>query len=181
MKEPLLPPCRHALVEIRSLLPADIPDWYAYLREPEVIQHTSWNLRDINDLYALYHDYQCEGPETPLRFAIAERATGRLVGTLGFNHRSLQHRHAEIAYDLAPAWWGRGIATALCLDASDWALQAQHWLRVQAVVLDTNAASIRVLEKAGFEREGWLRAYRVVRGAAGNFFMYARVAQGADL
>ena len=87
MKEPLLPPCRHALVEIRSLLPADIPDWYAYLREPEVIQHTSWNLRDINDLYALYHDYQNEGPETPLRFAIAERATGRLVGTLGFNHR----------------------------------------------------------------------------------------------
>ena len=74
MKEPLLPPCRHALVEIRSLLPADIPDWYAYLREPEVIQHTSWNLRDINDLYALYHDYQNEGPETPLRFAIAERA-----------------------------------------------------------------------------------------------------------
>lgn len=49
------------------------------------------------------------------------------------------------------------------------------------MVLDTNAASIRVLEKAGFEREGWLRAYRVVHGAAGNFFMCARVAQVADL
>ena len=48
-------------------------------------------------------------------------------------------------------------------------------------MLDTNAASIRVLEKAGFEREGWLRAYRVVRGMPGNFFMYARVAQAADL
>jgi hypothetical protein len=35
--------------------------------------------------------------------------------------------------------------------------------------------------KSGFEREGWLRAYRVVRGAAGNFFMYARVAHAADL
>lgn len=176
MPVPLLPPCVHPLVEIRPLLAADIPHWYAYLREPDVILHTSWQLRDIHDLYALFNSYQIAGAETPLRFAIAERSTGRLIGTLGFNQRSEQHRHAEIAYDLAPAWWGRGIATAICAAASEWALQAQHYLRVQACVLDSNAASIRVLEKAGFEREGCLRAYRMVRGAPGNFFMYARVA-----
>ncbi|MBB5369546.1 MULTISPECIES: GNAT family N-acetyltransferase [unclassified Janthinobacterium] len=180
MPAPSLPPCNHPLVEIRPLLAADIPHWYAYLREAEVIRHTSWQLRDIHDLYALFNSYQIEGPETPLRFAIAERcadgSTGRLIGTVGFNQRSVQHRQAEIAYDLAPAWWGRGIATAICLAACEWALQSQRCLRVQACVLDTNAASIRVLEKAGFEREGWLRSYRVVRGLPGNFFMYARVA-----
>ncbi|MEG2030768.1 MAG: GNAT family N-acetyltransferase [Janthinobacterium sp.] len=181
MKQPALPPCDHPLVELRPLRPDDVADWYAYLREPEVIRHTSWNLRDINDLYVLYNGYQDDAPDTPLRFAIAERATGRLVGTLGFNHLSMQHRQAELAYDLAPAWWGRGIATALCQAACDWALRTQRWVRVQAVVLDTNAASVRVLEKAGFEREGWLRSYRVVRGTPGDFFMYARVAHAAVL
>ncbi|MFM2085429.1 MAG: hypothetical protein RLZZ237_298 [Pseudomonadota bacterium] len=180
MPAPSLPPCNHPLVEIRPLLAADIPHWYAYLRDPEVVRHTSWKLRDIHDLYALFNSYQIAGAETPLRFAIAERcadgSTGRLIGTLGFNQRSVQHRQAEIAYDLAPAWWGRGIATAVCVAAGEWALQSQRCLRVQACVLDTNAASIRVLEKAGFEREGCLRAYRMVRGAPGNFFMYARVA-----
>ena len=180
MPVPSLPSCNHPLVEIRPLLAADIPHWYAYLRDPEVVRHTSWQLRDIHDLYALFNSYQLEGKETPLRFAIAERcadgSTGRLIGSMGFNQRSVQHRHAEIAYDLAPDWWGRGIATTICQDACEWALQSQRWLRVQACVLDTNAASIRVLEKAGFEREGCLRSYRVVRDAPRDFFMYARVA-----
>jgi len=47
-------------------------------------------------------------------------------------------------------------------------------LRVQATVLDSNLASRRVLERAGFHAEGLLAAYRVVRGEPRDFWMYAR-------
>ena len=48
--------------------------------------------------------------------------------------------------------------------------------RIQATVVDTNAASVRVLEKTGFAREGLLRGYRRVRGAPRDLWMYARLA-----
>ena len=44
-------------------------------------------------------------------------------------------------------------------------------------MLETNGRSERVLIKCGFAYEGLLRAYRQVRGRAGNFKMYARLAE----
>jgi len=42
-------------------------------------------------------------------------------------------------------------------------------------VLDSNVASARVLSKCGFELEGKLRSYRMVRGAPRDYWLYARV------
>ncbi len=47
--------------------------------------------------------------------------------------------------------------------------------RVQATVLDSNARSLRVLERCGFRREGLLRSYRMVRGTPGDFWMYSHL------
>ena len=38
-----------------------------------------------------------------------------------------------------------------------------------------NTRSQRVLEACAFEREGLLRRYRMVRGTAGDFWMYSRL------
>ena len=48
------------------------------------------------------------------------------------------------------------------------------YARIQATVLDTNQASLRVLERCGFQREGLLHAYREVAGASRHFWIYAR-------
>ncbi len=48
-------------------------------------------------------------------------------------------------------------------------------MRIQGAVLDTNAASARVLRKCRYRHEGLLRAYRMVRGTPGNFQLYARL------
>ena len=89
------------------------------------------------------------------------RQTDRqLLGGCGFEHLTPGHC-AELGYWLARSDWGRGIMTqavgALCRFAViEWKL-----VRITAQVFDTNAASIRVLEKNGFQQEGYLRkAYR---------------------
>jgi ribosomal-protein-alanine N-acetyltransferase len=84
------------------------------------------------------------------------------------------HRTAEIAYDFAPRAHGRGIASACCRAVSDWALAVHGFVRVQATALDSNAASIRVLEKSGFAFEGRLRNLKMVRGTPRDFLLYAR-------
>ena len=51
--------------------------------------------------------------------------------------------------------------------------QQAGYNRIQATVLDSNSPSIQLLERMGSRREGYLRAFRMVRGNPGNFWMYA--------
>ena len=109
-----------------------------------------------------------------LRLAIVE-ADDRLIGTIGLNEITPGARRAEIAYDLAPSHWRRGIASQACEAVTGWALQTLGLARVQATVLDTNTASAGVLERCRFQREGLLHHYRQVRGEPRHFWIYARI------
>ena len=47
--------------------------------------------------------------------------------------------------------------------------------RLEAACIPTNAASIRLLEKAGFEREGYARDYLCINGIWQDHVLYARL------
>ena len=170
-----LPQSAHDLVVLRPITPEDIPAWYAYLIEPIVFEHTSWNLSEPSDL--LHYAWKPEEftSSSLLRFAIALRTTGQLVGTVGFHTVSPQNQSAELAYDLSPSVWGKGIATHACALLVEWAHSHVGLIRVQATVLHSNVRSVGVLKRCGFEHEGLLRCYRMVRGVPANFNMYAHV------
>lgn len=171
---PLVP---EAPVRLAPITRADAAEWFAYLSLPGVVEHTSWDLSSgASEIEKLIDWYDCAEPASAIRFAVRSREGDRLVGTLGFHSISLVHRTAELAYDVAPASWGHGLATACVRAIVPWGFAARGYERIQATVLDTNAASIRVLEKTGFDREGLLRRYRQVRGAPRDFWMYARLA-----
>lgn len=169
-----LPPIGTDGLALRVLRPQDASDWYAYLRDAAVTRHTSWRLDGLADLEQLIAACLAGRETGPVRLAIADTASDRLRGTIGFNEISVPHRRAEIAYDLAPELWNRGIASRACAAVTAWALDSLGLQRVQATVLDTNLASRRVLERAGFRAEGLLAGYRLVRGEPRDFWMYAR-------
>ena len=171
-----LPRLDHPLVSLRPLLRADAPAWYGYLRDPAVVRHTSWNLDCLDDLLADFDAYESADPASPLRLAVVLRDGGQLVGTIGLHTVSPVHRTAEIAYDLSRAVWKQGVGCAIVTAVVQWSIEQLGLLRLQATVLETNAASIRLLERCGFAREGYLRHYRLVRGMPGNFWIYARIA-----
>ena len=160
---------------LRQLERSDVIEWYAYLSLPTVVQHTSWNLRGPDDLQALYNRCESQTPESPCRLAIVDEKTNRLIGTIGFHTISEMNRSAELAFDFAPDYWGRGIASAMCSTVTQWSYRTLNFVRVQATVLQTNLASERVLQKCGFTYEGLLRGYRMVRGSPGDFKMYSRL------
>jgi ribosomal-protein-alanine N-acetyltransferase len=170
-----LPESAHELVLLRPIGAEDLPAWYAYLSEPAVYEHTSWNVQSPQDLARHIWQPDVSTPSTDLRLAIALRSTNQLVGTAGFHTVSPQNRSAELAFDLSPAVWGRGIATCMCSLLTQWAHSAAGVVRVQATVLHTNARSGQVLRRCGFEREGLLRSYRMVRGQPGDFWMWGHV------
>ena len=175
-----LPLLEHELVVLRPISVADIEPWFNYLTKPEVYEHTSWNVQNPRELSNYAWRTEEFTPSSLLRFAVALRSNSELVGTAGFHTVSAQNETAEMAYDLAPQIWGKGVASAVCDALTEWAHSAAGIVRVQATVLESNVRSMAVLHRCGFEREGLLRSYRKVRGKHGNFYMYAHVAPRAD-
>jgi RimJ/RimL family protein N-acetyltransferase len=81
----------------------------------------------------------------------------------------------DLGYWLAPRVWGRGYATESLLALTDHLWNASDLQRLEARVLEWNPASCRVLEKAGFVREGRLRRAAFKDGSLIDAWLYARV------
>jgi RimJ/RimL family protein N-acetyltransferase len=95
----------------------------------------------------------------PVTWAIRDEA-GFLIGCIGFEGLVLDKFHrAEIGYWLAKPYWGRGIMTAVVRKACAFALAEWGLCKIIAHVRADNLASARVLEKCGFEQEGYLRKH----------------------
>ena len=156
---------------LRPIQASDLPQWFAYLCLTGSLEHSSWQLQSAQDLQQFLHTPDWTQSSAQIKFAIASKATDQLCGTIGFHTVSLANKSAEIAYDIHPEHWGKGIATVACRALSSWAHEVVGLHRVQASVLESNRASLRVLEKTGFQREGLLRSYRMVRGEPRDYWM----------
>lgn len=170
-----LPESEHPVVTLRPITAADIPGWFGYLTRPAVYEHTSWKPQAPSELDHYANAAGTHTPASVLRLAIADRASGVMVGSIGFHSVAPENRSAELAYDLSPTAWGQGIASGMVRTLVAWAHGHVGLLRVQATALESNTRSMKVLERCGFQREGLLHSYRLVRGRPGNFFMYAHV------
>lgn len=101
---------------------------------------------------------------------------GLAVGGVSLHPGSDVHRHAaELGYWLGQRHWGRGIMTTVICAFADRAMDTFKLYRLFATVYANNPASARVLEKAGFEREGVQKSAVVKRGELLDLFVYARV------
>ncbi|MDQ3833907.1 MAG: GNAT family N-acetyltransferase [Actinomycetota bacterium] len=80
---------------------------------------------------------------------------------------------AEIGYWLGEDVWGRGIATAAVGALTRHGIEVLSLYRIFATPFADNPASIRVLEKAGYVREGILRRSAIKEGVILDKVLYA--------
>ena len=85
---------------------------------------------------------------------------------------------AEIGYWVGRTYWGRGIMTAAVRAVTTYAFTSLDLVRVFALPFTDNAASVRVLEKAGYMREGLLRSSAIKAGQVRDQYLYAAVRPG---
>ena len=112
-------------------------------------------------------------PETSLAIAV----DGNAVGGIGFLLQSdVERVSAEIGYWLGEALWGRGIATEALRAVTHHAIARHGLTRLFALPFAHNVASCRVLEKAGYVREGHLKRSAIKDGAIVDQIQYAFVA-----
>jgi RimJ/RimL family protein N-acetyltransferase len=89
---------------------------------------------------------------------IVDTATGTPAGEVGLFYQEPPTRQAMIGYSMLPAWRGRGFPTRAAQLLSLWVFAETDIARLIAGALPSNLGSQRVLEKAGFKREAYLRS-----------------------
>jgi RimJ/RimL family protein N-acetyltransferase len=89
---------------------------------------------------------------------IVDAASGVPAGEIGLFYQEPMTAQAMIGYSVLPAWRGRGYATRAAQLVALWAFAETGIARLIAGALPTNIGSHRVLEKAGFNREAYLKS-----------------------
>jgi len=114
-------------------------------------------------------------PQTTFAIATDDEA----IGGIGLEFGADIHRFtAELGYWLGEPFWGRGIMTEAVRRLTAWAFDNLEVHRIYATAIAGNQASVRVLEKAGFQREGRLRASVFKDGRILDQFLYAQIRTG---
>lgn len=115
----------------------------------------------------------CRDQSPALNLAIT--SADRLIGSIGLLPGSDSSRaSAEVGYWLGEDHWGRGIATLALHKIVEHGFRTLPDLnRIFAYVDEGHTASLRVLEKNGFRREGHLLGATLKRGELRNLFLYA--------
>jgi RimJ/RimL family protein N-acetyltransferase len=107
-----------------------------------------------------------------LSLAIADSRSSEALGAVVLLSRR-QPLTAEIGYWLIPRARSRGLGSRAVSLLARWAVTEARLARVEALVVPDNIASQRVLEKAGFRREGHLRSYLVFGRRRADAYIYS--------
>jgi RimJ/RimL family protein N-acetyltransferase len=157
--EDQLPTLETSRLVLRHPTPADSADLFAVFSDPEVMRYWS-DLpmsapRDadgyIAQIDAHFHERDL------FQWVAEERTTARVVGTCTLLNVSAAHQRAEIGFALGRQHWGRGLATEMVNTLLSFAFETLALHRLEADVDPRNERSLRLLERLGFEREGYLR------------------------
>ena len=112
--------------------------------------------------------------DVPMSFAI--EYGGEAVGGIGFKQGvDIARLSIEMGYWLAEPFWGRGLTTRAVAATSEWAFDNYKVVRIFATAFSHNVASIRVLDKSGFQREGIMRRSAIKNGLILDQILYAKV------
>ena len=103
-------------------------------------------------------------PRRQYQLGIELAETGSLVGMTRIGVDSERHRSANIGYGVAPAFWGRGIASEAAALIVGFGFERLGMHRIWATHHPENVASRRVLDRLGFREEGRRRDDRMIGG-----------------
>jgi ribosomal-protein-alanine N-acetyltransferase len=106
-------------------------------------------------------------------WAIADKKTDKLIGGCGFHDWNRYNARIELAYDLHPDFWRKGIITACLAKVIKFGFMEMGIVRMQATTVIENEASNQLLLKFGFKYEGLLRKYKFFKNKMVDVLMFS--------
>ncbi|KAK6913961.1 GNAT domain [Dillenia turbinata] len=161
-------------ITLRPLDLSDVDDFMEWATDDRVSRYCSWEpytskkdaLNYIRDIIVPHPWYRA--------ICIHKKPVGAISVKPYFGNDGCR---AQVGYGLAFKYWGKGIATrAVELAAMIVFKEYPNLERLEGLVDVDNVGSQRVLEKAGFVREGVLRKYMIMKDNCRDMVMFSLVA-----
>lgn len=160
---------------LRPLRASDAEGLFAYRGDPEVARFQSWEPQSLDEMHALIAAEQGRGSDEPgwSQLAIAEAATGVLLGDIGIHILESDPRQVELGFTLAPHAQRRGYATEAVRAVLHELFVRLGKHRVVASTDPRNARSIALLRRLGFRQEAHLVESLWFKGAWADDLIFA--------
>lgn len=101
------------------------------------------------------------------------------AGTISFHSLSVKNSVGELGYWMTASMRGKGIATTAARMLTDYGFATIGFKRIEGLVDRENVASLKLLESAGYQREGLLRK-KIARDDGRQVDMYIYAALPED-
>ena len=165
-------------LELRAVTFDDAEAFRAILSVPEVTRFSNWpdNPSAEDAIRFVRNMSRSFASGEGCAWIIEARERREMLGAIRFNYFNYDWKFAGVGYELHPSAWGRGLMTEALHAVVACGHDTFGMNRIEAWTLPGNAASDRVLEKAGFRYEGTLRERAQFKGAVHDFRFFGRVA-----
>jgi RimJ/RimL family protein N-acetyltransferase len=157
-------------VNLKVIEKEDLPLFAEWINKPEFLGEYNPLRQTSRAEIEMNHD---ERKLEQTEFLV-ERKDGSKIGYIW--HFTLMHpagKLLEIGYFLAPSERGKGYCTEAVKIMADYLFLSRDIMRVQATADARNLASQKVLEKAGFKKEGMVRKLFFIRGEWRDAYLYS--------
>lgn len=161
-----VPQLQTARLQLRSVSRADLDEIYALHADARGMRYWSfapWTERvQAEEWFAQRQRWASTDEIWPWGVTLAD--ADRLIGLVTVFGVNRGQRRAEVGYQLGTEHWGRGYAQEALRAALVYAFDALELERIEADIDPRNAPSCRLVERLGFQREGYLRERWRVNG-----------------
>lgn len=167
---------------LRRMNMNDAKDVFAYSKDPEVARYVLWSaqkeLWEAKDYCRfMMRRYRNDQPSS---WGIIDKATNRLVGTIGYMDYNEDNATVEVGYSLARWLWNGGYMTEALTRVIAYTFEAMDVNRIEAQHELENPSSGRVMQKCGMRKEGELRQRLYNKGRYVDVALYAILKEDYD-
>ncbi len=160
-------------IYLREQRISDTDDFFKYYSDPEVGKHILATNPTTPEEAKQEIEYcrKVFEQKRGIYWTIATKSDDRMIGAVGLYINNFHHR-AELCYDLSQEYWRKKVMSRAINRVLSYAFLYMGIHRMEAVTTPHNDASIGLLERLGFDREGQLKNYRFYQGKTHNIEMF---------
>jgi len=164
---------------LRRFTKADHDDWLAVWHSPGVIDYLiDFEGKPQGKVARAIIDWadRIFRERSGIRWAITLKPSDRMIGSCGFHLYDRRDSRVEIGYELHAHYWRRGIMSEATEAVLQFCFERMGARRVEADVVEGNAASAALLKKLSFTLEGVWRERVFKRGAYHSLWQFGMLA-----
>lgn len=111
-------------------------------------------------------------------FLLIDRNTNKIIGRCGLHNWNIEHKRAEIGYNIAEENFKRkGLMSEAVSEIIEYGFNKLNLHRIEALAGEDNIPSLKILKKNSFTKEGLLRQHRFINNKYVDSVIFSKLHQ----